>query len=260
MERGKSFYRLPNTHMKNTITSKPEVVSETRSHTSRFVKSLIAGLLMTAFTIWAQPTKAQDTASAVSTDSTKTEKVEAPKKSGVFMIDPMYSITGKTFITRIQWWGTVGGLQVGGILDLSGTDIDQGITTAFGKITVSKSLWKNGTLLSMEYMLHTASKDKVRVGIQQVFKSEDGSVFFKVYPLSDKWFEPFILIWADHKLWDYLGISWFVGTDIASQSYYGEWTLTVGKGDIQGLGQMRVSGEYDKDPDVSGLLGIRIKF
>lgn len=246
--------------MKNSITSKPEAVSESRSHTSRFVRNLIAGLLMTAFTLWAQPSKAQETSSATAPDSTKTEKVETPKKSGVFMIDPMYSITGKTFITRMQWWGTVGGLQVGGVLDLSGTDLDQGITTALGKITVSKKLWKNGTLLSVEYTLNTATQDKVRVGIQQVFKSEDGSVFFKVYPLSNKWFEPFILIWADHKLWDYLNISWFVGTDIVSQSYYGEWTLTVGKGDIQGLGQIRVSGEYTDDPNVSGNLGIRIRF
>lgn len=245
--------------MKHTTQTTPEMHKDHSSRTNVFLKSLVTGLLMTAFTLWSQSSKAQQTTSTTVTDSTKTEKVEAPKKSWSFSIDPMYSFTDKTALVRFQWWWSVHGLQIGWFMDVSWTDEKEWINTAFGKITVAKNLWKHGTYAAVEYTLHTATQDKVRIWIKQVIKMKDWSVVFKVYPLSDKWFEPFVVIWADYKLGKYFGISSFVGSDIKSKSYYSESEITVGKGKIQGIWQVRIWGTYTTKPKAWVYTGVRIK-
>lgn len=245
--------------MKHTTQTTLEMYKDHSSRTNLFLKSLVTGLLMTAFILWSQSSKAQKTTSTTVTDSTKSEKVEAPKKSWTVMIDPMYSPTDDLGTVRFQWWWSIWDLKVWGFVDFTATNVDDGINTAFGKITVAQPIGKHGTSAAIEYTLHTATQDKVRIWIKQVIKMKDWSVVFKVYPLSGQWFEPYLLVWADYKLGKYFGISAFVGSDIKSKGYYSESEITIGKGKIQGIAQVRVWGTYTTKPKAWAYVWMRIK-
>jgi hypothetical protein len=109
-------------------------------------------------------------------------------------------------------------------------------------------------------MLNTEGKDQIRAWVKQVFKNDKWAIFFKVYPLDNTWFKPFLLVWASHKFNKNLGVSWFASTDIKGESYYWEAEVTVGSWKIQWLGQVRVWWTYHTDPKPTFNVWARAKF
>lgn len=224
----------------------------------------ISVLLFATLLAWAKPAMPQ-TKNDQAQDSIKTEtpKKETPKWA--FFIDPSYSPTEKVGSIRLSGGGSFHGVKVGGFLDLTGTPDDPvNGTTAFGKLTMSQSLDKikflKWTSVAMEYTFSSATRDKLRLWFTYVrqFKA-DGTIIVKFYPLSDRWFEPFVLVGLD-KSFKKFKISWFAGTDIKSKSIYGEVDASYqATKHIAPFVQGRFGGDYKGKVHPDAYVGLRIK-
>jgi len=231
-------------------------VSDRNTHASSRMKNLLAWIMMSLLVLWAKPTKPQNTTPQMPKDSVTTEKVETPKKSWAFMLDPTYSPTDKTVVTRISWGWSVHGVDAGGFIDFTGTP---DVNSVFGKFTVSKGI-KKWVSVGVEYTLNSQSPDKVRSWVICKHKLANGKVVYKLYPVSNKWFEPFILVGVDQKLWEKAFASAFAGTDIKGKGYYGEAEVTHKiTQQIDALLQTRVWGTYGAKAKAWAYVGVRVK-
>lgn len=233
-------------------TSKPSVL-----------KSIIAGILMTTSILWATSTKAQDAPTTLPSDSTKTEKIEPPKKTWVFMLDPTYSPTDKVGTVRLSWGSSVHGVTIGWFLDLTWTpDVPTDVSSAFGKVTIwlpiTKWIW-----LASELMLSSAGKDAIRFGADFKFSFKDWSGRIFILPTKDATLSPEIGIGWQKTLWakKKTTISWFIRSDLKQKVFYSETEITqaISK-HIALLLQSRVGGTYDTKPKAAVYVGTRIKF
>ncbi len=243
------------------LEQKENIESVDKKNTN-FVKSLICWLLLTAFVLWANSSKSQEKTAPNDIEIEKTEKVDKIKKenkSWSFMVDPTYSINNKEFVSRFQWWWNLWDLDIWWFVDFSSTNFEDWISTAFWKLTLSKKIWKKWTSAALEYTLNSESKDQVRIWMKQVFKHDKWSVFFKVYPLDNTWFKPFLLVWTSHKINKNLSVSWFVWTDIKDKVYYWELELIIGSWKVQWLVQSRTWWDYNTKPKTSLNVWARIK-
>lgn len=218
--------------MTSTETMRPEM-QESQEKTSSLWHKLengVKAIILAALLAWAKPAMPQTKDEPIQ-DSIKTEVQKKETPQWAFFIDPSYSPTEKVGSMRLSWGGSFHGIKVGGFLDLTGTPDDPvNGTTAFGKLTMSQSLDKikflKWTSVAMEYTFSSATRDKLRLWFTYVrqFKA-DGTIIVKFYPLSDRWFEPFVLVGLD-KSFKKLKMSAFCGTDIKSKSFYGEWDIS----------------------------------
>jgi len=241
--------------MKN---SKKHMESATRVSSKgsmTWVKSLGAALLLSVLSH--SPTMGQASETPLPIDSTTTE---IPTKTWAFMMEPVYSPTNKDFVLRMQGGWSAHGVGFGGFLDLSATDIDDGIRHAMGAWTISKSIiW--ATSAQIEYTLCTDWPDKIRWWIGYTYTFKDGKLIMKAYPLGDKGFEPYIFVMGQKqfgKLW----LSVFAWTDITSQVSYGETEASYKLSKhIDLLGQARVLQKgYSSKPSVWAYTGVRVRF
>ena len=222
------------------------------------VKTLATGLLFAlAGLLGSGEAIAQmsDSLATAPIDSLPMPEVKTPKWWS-FGMDPTYSPTDKVVVTRLSWWGSVHGVGVGGFLDLTGTP---DVNSAFGKFTVSKWITK-WVSVGVEYTLNSATPDKVRSWVICKHKLANGKVVYKLYPVSDKWFEPFVLVGVDQKLWEKAFVSAFWWTDIKGKWYYGEAEIThkVTK-QIDALFQIRGGGTYTTKPKAWVYVWARVK-
>jgi len=201
-------------------------------------------------------------ADSISTDSVTTEQI-TPVKNWAFSIDAAYSPNDDISTFRLAGGGSVHGLNVWGFLDLSSNNAKEGINSAFGKLTVSKSLDKivKGGGIAVEYTLLSDAPDKVRTGVVYKHSLGNGNVVFKLYPVSEQGLEPYAFLAVDQKMWKKLFASAFVGSDIKSKSYYSEAEITyqVSK-QIDALFQTRVGGSYTSKPQAGAYVGARVRF
>ena len=225
--------------------------------------SISAGLLLSILSLIAQPIKAQEQNTANKIDSTKIEKVSTPVKNWSFAIDPTYSPTDKIATCRLSGWGSIHGIDAGWFLDLSWSDIKEWINSAFGKFTLSTSTDKiiTWSWVAVEYTLNSNAPDKIRSWILYKHKLANWGVVYKLYPVSDKWFEPYILVWVDQKIWKKIYASAFVWSDIKSKTYYWEAEVTYKMTkQIDALLQTRVGGDYNSKPQAWVYIWTRINF
>lgn len=202
------------------------------------------------------PVNAQDKSSA---DSTK----NVPAKSGSFAIDPTYSPQDNIGTFRLSGWWSISGINAWWFLDLSWNDFKEGINSAFGKLTLSKSTDKiiKWTSVAIEYMLDFQSPDKVRGWLIYGTKIWNGSIGTKLYPVSDKWFDPYAVVFVNQKIWEKIKISSFLNNDITNKKYYGETEATYKiNSNIDALLQARYGGMYGKKCNPSWYIGARINF
>ncbi len=280
------FYSLPIITMKKTETMVKMDATPTKRPSPSKIKSLATGLLFALAGLLGS-----GEALAQKSDSLTTEPIDSLPKTELnnydeerlmeqihqdiwrlnelllsiqqksnwwtFFVDPTYSPNDKLMVTRFQWWGSVHGVDAWGFLDLTGT-LD--INSAFGKFTVSKWITK-WVSVGVEYTLNSETPDKVRSWVILKHKLANGKVVYKLYPIGDKWFEPFILVWVDQKLWEKAFASAFCGTDIKSKGYYGEAEVTykITK-QIDALFQTRVDGTYSTKPKTWVYVWARVKF
>ncbi len=249
---------------KKLILSKQELLkTKQKTQTHSWIKSMSVGVLLSLLWLLSQESKAQVSDSTVVIDSSKIEKPSIPTKTGAFSIDGTYSPTDEIATFRLAWWWSIHGVSAGWFLDLSGNDLKKWINSAFGKFTLSKSTDKiiKWSWVAVEYTLNSNSPDKVRSWILYKHKLANWGVVFKLYPVSDKWFEPFVLVWADQKLWEKIFTSAFVWSDIKSKTYYweAEATYKVTK-KIEALLQTRVWWNYNSKPEAWVYVWARVKF
>jgi len=240
-----------------------EMQAQTKTGKKSWLISISTGLLLSILSLISQPIEAQEKDSTDKNDSTKIEKVATPVKNWSFTIDPTYSPTDKVATFRLSGWGSIHGIDAGWFLDLSWSDIKEWINSAFGKLTLSTSTDKiiKWSWVAVEYTLNSNAPDKIRSWILYKHKMANWGFIFKLYPVSDKWFEPFVLVWADQKLWKKIYTSAFVWSDIKSKTYYWEVEATykVTK-QIEALLQTRVWWDYTSKPKAWLYVGTRIKF
>lgn len=239
--------------------------TENKSKVMSWTKWLSASALMSLFLLMPTESVAQNNQGqldSIRTDSIKSAQV-APVKKSAFCIDAAYSPTDDVATFRLAGGGSVHGLNVWGFLDLSSNDAQDWINSAFGKITVSKSLDKilKGGGVAVEYTLLSEAPDKVRTGVVYRHILANGKAVFKLYPLSEKGLEPYAFLSVDQKMWNKLFASAFVGSDIKSKTYYGEAEATyqITK-QIDALFQTRVGGSYTTKPQAGVYVGARVRF
>lgn len=252
------------------MTKMKKLVGETCAVPEKKISTPKAVLVAGALLVWMLTSKgamaqtkdssAIDTSKIVPTVAAK-PAVEA--KSWVFFMDPTYSPTDKIATVRLSWGWSVHGIKAWWFLDLSGKELKDWVSSTFWKFTLSKSTDSiiKGTWVAVEFTLFWDAPDKVRTWFLYAHKVADWTVVFKVYPFSEKWFEPFALLAIDQKLWKKLIASAFVWSDLKSKSYYGEAEIT-GKitKQISALLQTRIWGKYDSKPKAWVYVGARVKF
>ncbi len=238
-----------------------ETKPQTKKHS--WIKSMSVGVLLSLLWLLSQESKAQVSDSTVVKHSSKIEKTTTPTKTGAFSIDGAYSPTDKMTTFRLAWWWSIHGVNAWWFLDLSGSDLKEWINSAFGKFTLSKSTNKiiKWSWVAVEYTLNSNTPDKIRAWILYKHKLANWGIAFKLYPVSDKWFEPFVLVWADQKLWEKIFASAFVWSDIKSKTYYWEAEATYKfTKQIEALLQTRVWWGYTSKPKAWLYVWTRIKF
>ena len=241
-----------------------EMTQEVSSSLSDKVKKMVTTIIAAALLIWAKPAMSQ-TKQETEKDSVKTETKKPETKWWSFFISPEYSPTDKTWAIRIEGSGGFHGIDAGWFLDLTGTEKDPvGVSSAFGKFTLSKALFPKSKVLkwtsvAIEYTLSTATPDKVRWGVMYAHKLWNWAVVFKVYPVSEKWFEPFVLAYVDQS-WKKFKMSTFFSTDIKSKSFYGESDISYqATKHIAPFVQGRLGWCYTSKPHPDAYLGLRVK-
>ena len=242
-----------------------EVATETKEASSSLrqkIKNIVATIITAALLVWAKPAMPQ-TQKSTDQDSIKTVQPKKSDPTWAFFLDPAYSPTDKVTTVRLSGGGSVHGVKVGGFLDLTSTpdDVING-SSAFGKLTVSQPLDKviKGTSLAVEYTFNSATQDKLRWWFTYVrLMKKDGSLVIKFYPVSEKWFEPFVLVGADKKMGKFK-VSAFCGSDIKSKSFYGEadasYQLTK---HIAPFVQGRFGWSYTGKVHPDAYVGLRVK-
>jgi hypothetical protein len=232
--------------------------SGTRASTKSTIKNLIATGLVVLFVAWAKPARAQDSKEQIE-EKTKTEEIAKPAKTWIFMMEPIFSPTDKVWTVRFQWWWSVGPIDVWWFLDLSWTDLEEWISEAFWKITASKEIFKS-TSLALEYTLLSEAPDLLRGWFIFVHKIKGWKLALKVFPVSDKWRQPFILWAAQKQIWK-VNTSAFVWTDIKWKQFYWEVeaSLPISK-KVHILGQVRGGGKFDSKPKAGAYGWVRVVF
>ena len=222
------------------------------------IKLLGAGILLSALTLVQQPTQAQE-----KKDANKIEETKAQIKTGSFAIDPSYSPMDKVGTVRLSGWSEIAGLHVWWFVDLSWNDMQEWINSAFGRLTVSKSTDKivKWTALAIEYMLDSQWPDKIRGWVTYCTSLGNGDIWAKLYPVSDTWFDPYAVIFADQKIGKNLQLSSFLNNNISHKKYYGETEASYKlSSNIDALLQARYGGVYWEQFNPSAYVGVRIHF
>jgi hypothetical protein len=233
---------------------------KTNSSLTRLSKTIAAWLLALTLTMWAKWTQAQ----TANQDSLQQKKEQTIPKPWSFCIDPTYDFGNKDWTARITGKGNIHGIKWWWFLDLY-TSPEQPLDaqSAFWRFTLSKPTdniikW---TSIALEYMLNTATADKVRWWIIYASKLGNGYTWAKLYPVSEQWFEPYVVLFTDQKIGKKIYCSSFLNNDIANKKYYGETEGTYKiTSHIDALLQARYGGKYGEKLKPQWYGGMRINF
>lgn len=222
-------------------------------------KALVLGLigLLSSNQVTSQT---NDTLPAVQIEKVKTE---VSTKWWDFFMDPTYSPTDKVGTVRLSGGWSIHGVNVGGFLDLTGTQKNPAdVESAFGRLNITKSTDAiiKGTSMWMTYVLNSSCDDKIFGNIGYKTKMGNWSLSIMGFPVSNKWFEASLFVGANQKFGKKIGTSAFVLTDFKAKGYYGETEATykISK-NIDALAQMRIGGTFTSKPKPSAYVWVRVR-